>query len=388
MTIQKLEELIKAGESEKLDYKQEFSLDTETKKKEFVKDITAIANSKGGRGYLIFGVADKTREAVGIGEKHPSEETVFQVISTRCDPPVPVRYEEVNYKGKKIVVLTIFKSSQRPHQILQTGTFYIRRGSTTDIARRYEIASMLQDNGLVCYETTPIRQASIDDFDYDMLDKYLFRNFSGDNKSNLLILESMGFITYNNDSKEYNPTSGGMLIFGKNPQRFLPSTGIRVEFNGKTTLFEGNIPTMLDNIEKFISEKSLLKNYPINAIYEALYNAVVHRDYWDTTRETVVIIRHKSIEITNPGAIWNTDGIINMENDIYPPRRNSWLYQRLLITDKKNRFLNSPIGIRTLNDSFDKYGLKVKYINLVKKNLFKVVLPGIDDIKNSLYLHI
>lgn len=384
MTIQKLEELIKAGESEKLDYKQEFSLDTETKKKEFVKDITAIANSKGGRGYLIFGVADKTREAVGIGKKHPSEETVFQVISTRCDPPVPVRYEEVNYKGKKIVVLTIFKSSQRPHQILQTGTFYIRRGSTTDIARRYEIASMLQDNGLVCYETTPIRQASIDDFDYDMLDKYLFRNFSGDNKSNLLILESMGFITYNNDSKEYNPTSGGMLIFGKNPQRFLPSTGIRVEFNGKTTLFDGNIPTMLDNIEKFISEKSLLKNYPINAIYEALYNAVVHRDYWDTTRETVVIIRHKSIEITNPGAIWNTDGIINMENDIYPPRRNSWLYQRLLITDKKNRFLNSPIGIRTLNDSFDKYGLKVKYINLVKKNLFKVVLPGIDDIKNSL----
>ena len=384
MTIQKLEELIKAGESEKLDYKQEFSLYTETKKKEFVKDITAIANSKGGRGYLIFGVADKTREAVGIGEKHPSEETVFQVISTRCDPPVPVRYEEVNYKGKKIVVLTIFKSSQRPHQILQTGTFYIRRGSTTDIARRYEIASMLQDNGLVCYETTPIRQASIDDFDYDMLDKYLFRNFSGDNKSNLLILESMGFITYNNDSKEYNPTSGGMLIFGKNPQRFLPSTGIRVEFNGKTTLFDGNIPTMLDNIEKFISEKSLLKNYPINAIYEALYNAVVHRDYWDTTRETVVIIRHKSIEITNPGAIWNTDGIINMENDIYPPRRNSWLYQRLLITDKKNRFLNSPIGIRTLNDSFDKYGLKVKYINLVKKNLFKVVLPGIDDIRNSL----
>ena len=40
--------------------------------------------------------------------------------------------------------------------------------------------------------------------------------------------------------------------------------------------------------------------------------------------------------------------------------------------------------IKAYNDSFDKYGLKVKYINLVKKNLFKVVLPGIDDIKNSL----
>lgn len=380
MTVQKLEELLRMGEGEKLDYKQDFLLDTETRKKEFVKDITAIANSKGGRGYIIFGVTDKTREAVGVSDKHPSEETVFQVISTRCDPPVPIRYEEVFYEGKKLIVITIFKSSQRPHQILQTGTFYIRRGSTTDIARRYEIASMLQDNGLVCYETTPIRHARVEDFDKSMLEKYILSRFSADEKSYLILLESLGFITYNNDAKEFNPTAGGLLLFGKRPQRFLPSTGIRLEYNGKVTLFEGNIPTMLDNIESFISEKPALKNYPINAIYEALYNAVVHRDYWDSSRETVVIIRKSSIEITNPGAIWNTDGVINMENDIYPPRRNSWLYQRLLLTDKKDRFLNSPIGIRTLNNSFDEFGLKVKYINLTKKNLFKVVLPGTDDI--------
>lgn len=381
MTVQKLEELLRMGEGEKLDYKQDFLLDTETRKKEFVKDITAIANSKGGRGYIIFGVTDKTREAVGVSDKHPSEETVFQVISTRCDPPVPIRYEEVFYEGKKLIVVTIFKSGQRPHQILQTGTFYIRRGSTTDIARRYEIASMLQDNGLVCYETTPIRHARVEDFDKSMLEKYILSRFSADEKSYLILLESLGFITYNNDTKEFSPTAGGLLLFGKKPQRFLPSTGIRLEYNGKVTLFEGNIPTMLDDIENFISKKPDLKNYPINAIYEALYNAVVHRDYWDSSRETVVIIRKSSIEITNPGAIWNTDGVINMENDIYPPRRNSWLYQRLLLTDKKDRFLNSPIGIRTLNNSFDEFGLKVKYINLTKKNLFKVVLPGIDDIR-------
>lgn len=125
MTIQKLEELLRAGEGEKLDYKQELCLDTETKKKEFVKDISAIANSKGGRGYLIFGVTDKTREVVGVG-KHPSEETIFQIVSARCDPPVPLRYEEIDYYGKTVIVLTIFKSEQRPHQILQTGTFYIR----------------------------------------------------------------------------------------------------------------------------------------------------------------------------------------------------------------------------------------------------------------------
>lgn len=383
MTIQKLEELLNAGEGEKLDYKEQFLLDTETKKKEFVKDITAIANTKGGRGYLIFGVEDKTRSVVGIEGKRPSEESIFQIISTRCDPPVPVRYEEILYKGKLIIIITVFKSTQKPHQILQTGTFYVRRGSTTDIARRQELAGMFQDSGLVSYETTPVRHSNLDDLDIDMLQKYILLRFSPSEKTELLILESMGIIAYNNDTKEYIPTAGGLLLFGKNPQRYLTSTGIRLELNGKVTLFEGNIPTMLDSIKKFVSKNSSLKNYPVNAIYEALYNAVVHRDYWDTTRETVLIIRHSSIEITNPGAIWNNDGSINMENDINPPRRNNWLYQRLLLTDKEDRFLNNPIGIRTLNNSFEKYGLKVKYINLIKKNMFKVILPGLDDIKNK-----
>ena len=49
MTIQKLEELIKAGESEKLDYKQEFSLDTETKKKE-KEEVEGVFVSGRGEG--------------------------------------------------------------------------------------------------------------------------------------------------------------------------------------------------------------------------------------------------------------------------------------------------------------------------------------------------
>ena len=80
----------------------------------------------------------------------------------------------------------------------------------------------------------------------------------------------------------------------------------------------------------------MLADYPVDAIYEALYNAVVHRDYWDATRETVVVIRRTSIEITNPGAIWNTDGTVNMENAINPPRRNSWLYHRLRMKGRKH----------------------------------------------------
>ena len=42
MTVQKLEELINAGEGEKLDYKEQLLLDTETKKKEFLAVLLTL----------------------------------------------------------------------------------------------------------------------------------------------------------------------------------------------------------------------------------------------------------------------------------------------------------------------------------------------------------
>ena len=68
MNIQKLEELLSRSEYEKLDFKLDFNIDKEYSKREFVKDVTAIANSKGGRGYIIFGVEDKKKEIRKVEE--------------------------------------------------------------------------------------------------------------------------------------------------------------------------------------------------------------------------------------------------------------------------------------------------------------------------------
>ncbi len=380
MNIQKLEELLSRSEYEKLDFKLDFNIDKEYSKKEFVKDVTAIANSKGGRGYIIFGVEDKKKEIIGVTAKKLEEERIQQLICGRCDPPVPIRFEEIFYKGKKLFVLTIFKSSQRPHQILQTGTFYIRRGSTTDVARRYEVASMLQENGILSYETTILPNAYIDDLDFSLIKKYFSIESEIESKKNILILEAMGILGRDTDRSEYHPTAGGMLLFGKNPQNFLPSTGINIDCNKKRIHIEGNIPSMLDSAENIINNHIKNKNYPLNIVMEALYNAVVHRDYWDTTREITVRIEPKMVEIENPGAVWRNEGIINIDSEINPPRRNSWLYQRLLIFDKKQRFISGTLGLKCVKDTLENIGKEVKFVNLTKKNIFKVVLPGIDEI--------
>ena len=83
MDEHKLLSLLKGEEGPKLDFKERIDIATESGKKELSKDIIAMANSQGGRGYLIIGVQDKTKKILGIESKKYSEETIQQIISLR-----------------------------------------------------------------------------------------------------------------------------------------------------------------------------------------------------------------------------------------------------------------------------------------------------------------
>ena len=61
MDSSKLKQLLKQEEGPKLDFKASLCLSTESEKKELTKDVIAMANSKGGRGYIVFGIEDKTK---------------------------------------------------------------------------------------------------------------------------------------------------------------------------------------------------------------------------------------------------------------------------------------------------------------------------------------
>ena len=94
MNENKLRRLIKKNEYEKLDFKLKIELFTESVKKELAKDICAIANSRGGRGYIIIGVEDKTKKIVGVDADYITEERVQQIVASRIEPPVPISLEE------------------------------------------------------------------------------------------------------------------------------------------------------------------------------------------------------------------------------------------------------------------------------------------------------
>lgn len=374
MNLHKLRQLLKNDEGFKLDFKLKLNLELDSEKKEFVKDVIAIANTPGGRGYIIFGVEDQTRRIVGLDEvPEHIEERIQQIIANRATPPVPVRFDLLQIEDKKIGVVTIFKSMQVPHQMLQTGAFYIRRGSTTDKANRHEVANMLQQFGMLSFENVPCRNADLSDLNEEAIKKYTgFLNTNTIQQQ--LILCTMGIIACDLEKEKYYPTYGGLLLFGKKPQNFIPQAVLEVEENGVIMGIEGNIIDMLEQFKEII-QKKLPNSYPLDGLLEVVTNAIIHRNYWNNGQYIQVQISEEKIVVTNP-----------MSHEIYETklnrwRINPWLYSRLLIMQQHNNF-HLGIGLEKAKALFKSKGhVKVETKHL--EGIFEVTLPGTKGYKEE-----
>jgi predicted HTH transcriptional regulator len=371
----KLKRLLKQEEGPKLDFKAELNLSTESEKKELTKDVIAMANSRGGRGYIIFGVEDKTKKVLGIDSEDFIEEQIQQIIYNRCDPPVSISMDFITVEGKDLGVLTIYRSGHKPHQMLQNGAFYIRRGSTTDTARRSEIANLLQENGLLTYETVVLKNVGMEELDTECINAY-FKNLNViSEKPSELLLEALGIVGQKSESEGYHLTIGGLLLFGKNPSAFLPHVYIAVDMDNEVRFFYGNIPAMLDEVSDYLRKNIIISGeYPFEALEEVIANALVHRDYLDISRGITITITSKNIEVSNPGALIAGNSVYKFVRENNPDRRNPWLYQRLITLDTRKRFMKSGLGITRIKNAFSEIG-KVRFVNIGSQNLFKVLLP-------------
>lgn len=138
-----LSRLLSSQESETLDFKEMFSLRSKSEKAEFAKDVSAFANTRGG--HVIYGVSDRTRNRIGIDRETFDEDKMEQVVSSRVNPPPEFSAKIVCYDGTFFGLIIIPESLLKPHQIVQTGQIFIRRGATTDRARTEEIRSMFRE---------------------------------------------------------------------------------------------------------------------------------------------------------------------------------------------------------------------------------------------------
>lgn len=374
MDLKKLKFLLKNGEGTKVDFKLKIDLLTESGRKELAKDVCSIANSKGGRGYLIIGVEDKTRNIIGIENMDYTEEQIQQIVSSRCDPPVPIDIETVTYENKKLLIINIYDGPQKPYQSRDNGAFYIRRGSTTDIMRKQELVSAFQNNLSLNIEACPIVKTDINHLDLKMVDRYFYNQGIILNDSNRLkLMENASIITQDKESNDYLITLGGLLVFCKINNVYIPHNMIKIvnsdSRNNKS--ITGDLLTMLSLTEKYFLEE-FPQRYPVNALFEVIKNAVLFRDYAIFNREIEVIIRYSKIYIIIPGAFSK----FSEGNYFLQGKRNMWIYEKLLTLDEEKKLYNTGNNVFYIKKPFMGRG-KVIFVNSIRENCLKVILPGI-----------
>ncbi|MBM7870322.1 putative HTH transcriptional regulator [Clostridium pascui] len=377
MDKKRLINLIKKGEGIKLDFKQKLELDMESSRKELAKDICAIANSKGGRGYLIIGVEDKTKKIIGIGDEYKySEEQIQQIVSSRCEPPIPINLEFVDIENKRIAIINIYDGPQKPYQIRETGAFYIRRGSTTDTMRKEEIISALQENLSLNLELCPIVNSTLDCIDNSLVDKYfMFKGIEANDNNRIQLMEGASIINFDRDMNKHVLTLGGVLVFSRLSYLFAPHSMIKIinKINKnfpQSMVIQGDLLSMLDEGENIIRE-ILPRTYPVKAIYEGLSNAILYRNYALYYKEIEVIIESNNIILNSPGNLLSK----HLENNHTFLKRNMWIYEKLITLDDKGRFLNSGRGFARIKAQF-KGKARVSFVNSLKQENFKIIYPG------------
>lgn len=379
MDIKRLISLINKDEGPKLDFKLKLELWNETGKKELTKDVCAIANSKGGRGHIIVGIEDKTKRIIGIKEEDMfKEEQVQQIVTTRCEPPIPLEVEFLTIESKKIGIISIYDGEQKPYQVRDNGAFYIRRGSTTDTMRKQELIALFEENLSLTIETCPIVRSSVEMLNMDIINKYFEQKgikINEENKNFLLI--SAGIAFEERETSILKCTYGGLLVFSEKNSIYIPNNMIKIvnkleNSYGEVDIIQGDLLSMIDKTEALVM-KILPKDYPVYAVIEAVKNAVLYREYFDLNRIIEININKDNIVISNPGEFIDQN---NKGERINYNKRNIWLYEKLITLDEKKRFLNNGKGFTRIRDAFKGKG-RVRFINSRVEHSFKVILPGI-----------
>lgn len=102
-------DLIEEGENLICEFKRKFSTP-----EKIAREMIAFANTKGG--YLIFGV-DDDKEIIGIESEKAEAELILDAANNYCEPPLNVKINYVEVKGKEVVVAEIAESAVKPHRV-------------------------------------------------------------------------------------------------------------------------------------------------------------------------------------------------------------------------------------------------------------------------------
>jgi predicted HTH transcriptional regulator len=174
------------------------------------------------------------------------------------------------------------------------------------------------------FDATINKKATLKDIDVEVLKKFIRRaqakrNFPFDESEYLDVLLHLNLM------EEGRLTNAALLLFGKQPQKFVITSCVKCcQFYGNETvrpipslhIYEGTLFELVDKTASFVMSRidatvsgrdtsvlaDVTPEIPLQAVTEAVVNAICHRDY--TSNGSVQVMLYKNrLEIWNPGQL-------------------------------------------------------------------------------------
>ena len=294
---------------------------------ELADELAAIANTHDG--VLVLGVDDKTRDIIGIpvDSLETVERYVYEICNESIKPPVLFRSFRMQLPDSTGALQAVLKI-EIPRSLFvhsSSGRYFYRQGSSIRKMPSDYLARLFQQRSqarLIRYEEQPVPQSGIDDLSEKLWTNYTSRSDESDD----IVLLKRGLLS-KEEGGAVRASVAGVLFFCGEPERFLPNAYIEaVRYRGKKqdSNYQVDAQKICGPLNQQIEQAMIFlrKNQTVSAvkiphrvevqqfseraIFEAIVNAVAHRDYSIFASKIRFFMFEDRLEIYSPGTLPNT----------------------------------------------------------------------------------
>jgi ATP-dependent DNA helicase RecG len=351
--------------------------------RELAATLVAMANGSGGT--VMLGV-DREGAVSGLKDPAQTHELAMRTCLV-CNPPLMLPLPEmVELDGHSLMLLSVPKGL--PHVYNLRGKYLIRDGDRNVPLGARRLRQLLLERGESGFDSQVLENTEPADLDDRKVRTYLNASeaFAGANAMDALL--QRGCLRKANG--DVHPTVAGLLMFGREPGRHLPQSGMLLAHYAGSQMSDhfakeeihDTLPEQIRRAENFVVshmrkssslnrlEREEKTEYPRAAIREVIVNAVAHRDYSIRGDEIRIAMFADRIEVYSPGRLPGHVTVKNIVDERFS--RNDIIVQLL-----------GDLGyIERLGYGIDRLLMLMKDHNLQRPrftetaNGFKVVLWG------------
>lgn len=330
---------IRLGEDSSIEFKTvsiEGSRILGPNKDSMAHEIAAFANGQGG--CIVLGVEDKSRDVIGIADSDVAkvEEWVVNISQQSIQPPVKLDTRLLQLPNRagdlKTVIYVEIPRSIMVHA--SAGRYYQRVGSTKQEMKPDVLARLFQQRSqsrLIRFDETLVPGATLDDIGKNLVQRFLRADTAEKDQLRKLHLSA-------SEGGETGLSVSGVLLLTQDPTQWLSNayiqcvsySGIQRDANDQLDAadFTGPLDQQINGAFEFVRKNMRIEaiktiarqdipQYDLGAVFEAIVNAVAHRDYSMTGRRIRLHLFADRLELFSPGALPNSltlDGL--MENTV------------------------------------------------------------------------